>query len=298
MNTLTLEAQYGNPTHTVLHLSDTHLVEHRRPLYGAIDSDAQLAALLDRLRNSSIRPDAIVLTGDLADHGAPDAYERLRAALDPVAAEYGCPIVWVMGNHDNRGVFREKLLDEASTDTTPIDSVTTVNGLRLIALDSTVPGHHHGEIDPEQLEWLTHELAVPAPHGTLIALHHPPVPTPLPLLQLVELRRGERLAAVIAGTDVRGILAGHFHYSTTSLLAGVPVSVAAATCYTQDLLVAAGYTRAQQGGAGANLVHVYADRVVHSSVPLELFDTVYEVTPANIAALLGQGGDAPDLMNS
>ena len=102
-----------------------------------------------------------------------------------------------------------------------------VDGLRIIALDTSVPGYHHGELSDDQLTWLAAELATPAEHGTLIALHHPPLPLPmLRAAELIELLEQDRLAAVIEGSDVRGILAGHLHFSTYSLFAGVPVSVA------------------------------------------------------------------------
>lgn len=298
MSHFELNEQYGAPSHTILHLSDTHFVENRRPLYGAIDSDVQLEKFLTRLQASAVQPDAIILTGDLADHGSPDAYERLRAMLEPVASAYGCELVWVMGNHDNRETFRDKLLDDRSGAKNPIDRVIDVGGLRIIALDSTVPGHHHGEFDDEQLSWLEQELEISAPNGTLLAMHHPPLPTPLPLLQFVELREADRLGSLVKNTDVRGILAGHFHYSSHSQIAGVPVSVAAATCYTQDLLVGQGHTRAQNGAQGANLVHVYADRIVHSSVPTDLFESIYEVTPENIDSMMNNGSDQPNLLDS
>lgn len=277
--------QYPEPTHRILHLSDTHFVNEQRPLYGAVDCDAQLATLIERLRGSEVRPDAIVLTGDLADHGAEDAYQRLRAALDPVAAEYDCPIVWVMGNHDDRRTFRRVLQDDALGDG-PVDHVTMVDGLRIIALDSTVPGAHHGQITPDQLEWLEAVLAVPAPSGSLLALHHPPVPTHLGLLQAVELRDAHVLESVLAGSDVRAILAGHFHYPVSSTFAQIPVSVVAATCYTQDLLVDPGASRGQNGGQGFALVDVYPDRVVHAHMPLTEFETVYAVTADQLSAML------------
>ena len=78
-------------------------------------------------------------------------------------------------------------------------------------------------------------LATPPPHGTLLAMHHPPLPLPmLRAAELIELHEQDRLAAVVEGTDVRGILAGHLHFSTWSTFAGVPVSVASASCYTSD----------------------------------------------------------------
>ena len=146
----------------------------------------------------------------------------------------GAPIVWVAGNHDERPALREGLFDAAPTHE-PVTAVHDLGGLRFIALDSTVPGWHHGDLDDAQLAWLRDTLAEPAPLGTILALHHPPLPSHIPFFDILELRHQDALAAAIAGTDVRAILAGHLHYATAGTFAGVPVSVASATCYTMNL---------------------------------------------------------------
>ncbi|MGW8482583.1 phosphodiesterase [Microbacterium sp. NPDC055903] len=273
------DGQFPAPDHFILHLSDTHFVGDGELLHERIDSDKNLAELFEGFEKSNTRPEAIVFTGDLADTGRPDAYQRLRAMVEPAAARLGAEVIWVMGNHDERVAFRKGLLDQDADDSEPVDRVFDINGLRIVALDSTIPGHHHGEITEEQLSWLAEVLATPAPDGTLIALHHPPVPSPLGLLALVELKNQDRLAEVIRGTDVRGVLGGHLHYSTHSTFAGVPVSVASATCYTQDLNVVYPGARGQDGAQSYNLVHVYGDRVLHSIVPIGQYPTVYEMTP-------------------
>jgi 3',5'-cyclic AMP phosphodiesterase CpdA len=131
-------------------------------------------------------------------------------------------------------------------------------------------------LSEQQLEWLADELSTPAPDGTILALHHPPVPCVQDLAVLVELRDQGRLAAVVGNSDVRAILGGHLHYSTSATFAGVPVSVASATCYTQDLAVGAGGQRGRDGAQAYNMVHVYEDTIVHSVVPLSGGDTVGE----------------------
>ncbi len=263
-------AEYPRPDHFILHLSDTHLLAGGDRLYGSIDSEAHLRRLFDELEASDGRPEAIIFTGDLADRGEPDAYARLRAIVEPAADRLGAQVIWVMGNHDDRSSFRLQLLGEMPSEH-PIDAVYNVNGLRVITLDSTVPGFHHGEVSPEQLDWLAAELATPAPHGTLLAMHHPPVPSVLDLAVSVELHDQAPLAEVLQGTDVRSILAGHLHYSSTATFAGIPVSVASATCYTQDLNVPTGGTRGRDGARAFNLVHVYPSTVLHSVVPLGEF---------------------------
>ncbi len=259
--------QYAPPTHVIAHISDTHFLGGARPLYGAVDTDRTLLAALEQLEASGSRPAAIVITGDLADLGEPDAYLRLRGQVEPAAERMGSRIIWVMGNHDERPEFSSILLRQEPS-LAPQDAVYDIDGLRIIALDSTVPGYHHGELEDAQLEWLRDQLATPAPHGTLLALHHPPIPTPIEIMAIIELQEQSRLAEVIRGSDVRGILAGHLHYSTSGSFAGVPVSVAAATCYVIDNTADAGSLVGIDGGQSINLVHIYDDSVVHSIVPI------------------------------
>ena len=282
-------AQYPRPDHFVLHLSDTHFVAGDL-LYGSVDSEARLRTIFDELEQSGARPEAIVFTGDLADKGEPAAYAKLKAIIEPAAERLGAEVIWVMGNHDDRAVFRKELLRQLPT-TNPVDRVYDVGGLRIIALDSTVPGHHHGHVSDAQLDWLAEELSSPAPHGTIIAMHHPPVPSVLDLATLVELRQQDELAEVIRGSDVRSIIAGHLHYSTTAMFAGVPVSVASATCYTQDLNVQVGGSRGRDGAQSFNLIHVYDDTVVHSVVPIGSYPTVSSaVSPEQAAEILAAHG--------
>ena len=94
------------------------------------------------------------------------------------------------------------------------------------------------------------------------------------LAATVELRDQSRLAAVLRGTDVRTILAGHLHYSTFATFAGIPVSVASATCYTQDLTVPRAAPAGADGAQAYNLVHVYDDTIVHSVVPVDAPDAL------------------------
>lgn len=264
--------QHAPPRYVIAHLSDTHFLGGRRPLYGAVDTDSHLAKALAQLERAGVDPEAIVITGDLADLAEPDAYERLKAIIDPPAARMGAEVIWVMGNHDERAPFAAALLGGGPSDAVdpvpPLDRVHRFGGLRIIALDTSVPGYHHGELLDSQLEWLRAELATPAPDGTILAMHHPPIPTPVEIMAILELQEQHRLAEVVRGTDVRAILAGHLHYSTAGVFAGVPVSVASATCYTIDTSGGPGELVGVDGGHSFNLVHLYDDQVVHSIVPL------------------------------
>jgi Icc protein len=262
--------QFGQlppPSHVIAHVSDTHLLAGEARQYGAIDTVQRVRSALERLTRIDPPPQAIVVTGDLADLGEPEAYRHLRALVESLADDIGAQVVWCMGNHDDRASYSRELFGEESD--APQDRVYDVAGLRIVSLDTSVPGWHHGELTDDQLEWLREVLATPAGHGTILALHHPPIPSPLvPAAEIIELLETDRLAAVLRGSDVRAILGGHYHFTSHSTFAGIPVSVAAATCYTVDTAPLDRLISAVDGHQAFNVVHVYGDRVVHSIVPV------------------------------
>jgi Icc protein len=90
----------------------------------------------------------------------------------------------------------------------------------------------------------------------------------VPVAEVIELLDTERLAEVLEGSDVRAILGGHYHFPSHSTFAGIPVSVAAATCYLADPAPRDRFISAVDGNTSVNAVHVYADRVVHTIVPV------------------------------
>jgi 3',5'-cyclic AMP phosphodiesterase CpdA len=104
--------QYADPSHVVAHVSDTHLRAGGSLQYGVIDTEANLHQTIARLGRITPRPDALVITGDLADTAEPKAYARLREIVEPAAAEWGAQVVWVMGNHDERAAYSLGLFDE------------------------------------------------------------------------------------------------------------------------------------------------------------------------------------------
>ena len=265
-----MHAQFGQhpaPSHVIAHLSDPHLLAGGVRQYGRVDTEAGLRRALDRLAHVDPAPQALVFTGDLADKAEPEAYARLREIVEPAAAAMGAQVIWTMGNHDERAEYAAGLFGEEATG--PQDRVYDVAGLRIVALDTSVPGYHHGELEDSQLAWLADVLATPAEHGTVLAMHHPPIPLPmLRAAEIIELLEQDRLEAVVRGTDVREIVGGHFHFSTYSQFAGVPVSVSSASCYTSDPAPVRRFVSGVDGHTSFTMMHVYADRIVHTVVPL------------------------------
>jgi 3',5'-cyclic-AMP phosphodiesterase len=247
-------------THRIGHLSDTHFTASG--VLHDIPTAPALAAALEALEQLPI--DALVHTGDIADAGERAAYEAMREAAAQLTGRTGWPVAWAVGNHDLRGPLREHLLGLPPTDE-PLDTVQEVRGLRIVTVDTSIPGRVEGGLEEAQLEWLRSALAEPAEHGTVLALHHPPLPVEVTAMARLHLTGQERLAAVLAGTDVRAVLGGHLHYSTASTVAGVPVFTVPALAYTIRLAAPGTGVTGADGGRAVGVLSLYDDgRVGHS----------------------------------
>ena len=259
-----------SPELTVVQISDTHLVAGGGSLPGGVNPAGLVEAALRVVAGSGARVSALLLTGDLADAGVPEAYQRLRELVEPCAERLGARVVYVMGNHDDRDAFSAGLLGGG-----PCDAVHDVDGLRVVVLDSTTPGRHDGRLEPEQLDWLGDVLAQPAPRGTLLALHHPPVRSPVPTVDLLRLADADRLAEVVAGSDVRMVLSGHAHHVGCGALGGVPVWVGPALAYRIDALPPRHRLRGVVG-PGISRVDLIDGQVVATAVDLTPAVSVYD----------------------
>jgi Icc protein len=268
------------PDFTVVHITDTHIGREGEKVHGIVDTLDNLQTVLDRLVSSGHRVDALVLSGDLTDNGDPDAYRRLREAIVPAADELGAEVVYAMGNHDDRESFAHALLDLSPSDLPvdphrPIDTVVHLRGVRIVVLDSTTAGRHDGRLEPGQLKWLTEVLAEPAPNGTLLVLHHPPIPSPVTSVDSLKLQNSEHLEAVLLGTDVRMVLCGHSHHTCSGSIAGIPVWVGPAMSYRVDPVPPVGRHRGVVG-FGFTRVDMFGSSVVATAVEATPAPAVYD----------------------
>lgn len=210
----------GTEELTVLHLSDVHATTTERHVLQT-DGIARIRQVTEHAAASLLRPDVVVVTGDLTHHGDPSAYPALAAAFDELGARLGCPVVVVPGNHDEPSLFATTFGEH------PVEHV---RGFRVIGLNTAT-----GAISRDDLDRLRRDLSTPAPNGTVLALHHPPVPSPAATLAGRELADPARLAAALDGSDVVAILAGHFHHPMSGLFAGIPLWVGGSLAYLQDV---------------------------------------------------------------
>ncbi|MFD9239845.1 metallophosphoesterase [[Kitasatospora] papulosa] len=202
-------------------ISDLHLDGSER-------ATRRAGRVMDHLRALPRPVDAVLVTGDIADHGAEAEYEeaaRILAAPFPVLP---CP-----GNHDARPAYRRALLGE-EPGTGPVNRVHHIAGVAILMCDSTVPGRDEGRLDEETLAWIDTTLAeLPGGTRSLVAFHQPPVELHHPLPDSCMLERPGDLAALLdAHPRVAAVLTGHAHTAAASAFAGRPLIVGPAVTWT------------------------------------------------------------------
>ena len=143
----------------IAQISDLHIKANGRLSYRQVDTHTALLQVIDTLNALRPRPDVVVVTGDLVDFGRPEEYQTLRAALQRLQL----PVYLMAGNHDDREALRAAFPDHPYLQSGPtLNWQLRVGGVRLLALDSSVPQQPWGELDAQQLEWLDHALSAAA----------------------------------------------------------------------------------------------------------------------------------------
>lgn len=194
----------------IAHLSDPHL-RPRGVLYqGLVDSNAMFEAAVRHLNGLVPAPDVVILSGDLVDEGSPEEYAAAREMLAGIRQ----PLLIIPGNHDEREAFRRSFPEMPfASESGPLHFADGSHGpVRIVGLDVTVPGEHHGDIDEAAASWLEETLAAEPDRPTLIMMHQPPFESGIPYIDLYRCFNGERLAAVVARHPaVERIVCGHIH---------------------------------------------------------------------------------------
>jgi Icc protein len=199
----------------IAHLSDIHIDDGHR-------SSERTRAVMDYLERLPYDLDAVLVTGDIADHALPAEYEqagRLLTTRHPIMV---CP-----GNHDERAAFRQSLLGQPGT-AAPVNQVHRSPGLVIALCDSSVPGKDEGFLEDETLTWLEEVLALtPAEVPVLVGFHHPPTLLHIPFIDGIRQFGAERLAALAdRHPNLAAFLCGHAHTAAATTFAGRPLLVA------------------------------------------------------------------------
>lgn len=256
----------------IAHFSDPHLRPKGELYQGLIDSNAMFAAALEQLARLDPAPDVVLLSGDVVDEGRAEEYELAIGMLSAIKA----PLFVIPGNHDERCAFRAAFASHAYL---PADgplhfAAGEAGPVRIIGLDVTVPGEHHGEVDDEASFWLEARLAEEPGRPTLVMMHQPPILSGIPYIDEYNCRGGERLAALIARfPNVERVLCGHIHRFMQARFGGTLLMTAPSTTTAIALRLAADAEPASFVEPPAMLLHHWsaASGLVTHHLPIGRF---------------------------
>jgi len=217
----------GNRSTLIVQLTDTHIVANARLCLNQIDTSSFLRAAVETVRTLTVRPDAVLITGDLVNEGRPNQYEHLKVLLAPlVTAEI--PLYLMPGNHDNRDSMRQVFPDHQELGKgASCDFVADIGALRLIGLDTLVDNEAGGDLSENQLQWLERTLQQKPQRPTIIAMHHPPFATGIGHMDEQGLAADAQAAMeriVAAHPQVERVTCGHLHRNISRRWAGTVVA--------------------------------------------------------------------------
>jgi 3',5'-cyclic AMP phosphodiesterase CpdA len=219
-------------------ISDPHIVCEGELAYGRVDTGHMLERCVRKILALPRLPDAVVATGDLTDHGSVEEYRLLAELLAPLRM----PLYLAVGNHDDsralQSVFTQHtyLAGEDGFVQYAVDNFD----VRLVVLDTTVPGAPGGELCARRLKWLDRTLRE-SDRPTIIAQHHPPFATGLTPMDRMTLANPDAEAAVVLQHGhVQCIISGHYHRTIQARFAGTVASVCPSTAHQLTLDLAPG----------------------------------------------------------
>ena len=202
----------------ILHLSDFHLRGDGGLSFRVVDTLECLRVDAEHLKTLVQKPDALVITGDLADSGDAHAYSLLHEALAPLSL----PVYAVPGNHDRRDRMRELLGNWCPADASvaPYLCYAVEDGpVRLVMLDTMQPGSHSGHCPEAVAGWLERTLAARPGVPTLLFMHHPPFVTGMGAMDEPFENVG-RLADILSRSPWVRLCCGHMHRPIVTQWAG------------------------------------------------------------------------------
>ena len=205
---------------SIVQITDLHVRPEGMAAYRVCESNALTERALRAV--ARLKPDAVIITGDLTDCGLASEYQLLDAM---VRRNLHMPVHVIPGNHDRREALLAALPGVPSTDGF-IQYAVEAGPVRLVMLDTVVPGAGHGSLDGGRLEWLDHTLAERPEQPTLIAMHHPPFVCGIAHMDRIRLQDEAGFTAVVARhPQVRRVVCGHHHRPIVTQVAHAVASI-------------------------------------------------------------------------
>jgi 3',5'-cyclic-AMP phosphodiesterase len=222
----------------IAQITDTHLRQQPVDVADHLGPDACLERTVEALRAHS--PDAVLLTGDIADDGSREATNRVRSIVERL----GFPIIATPGNHDLT----------ASVEQVFGTSRVIVPEWEMVVVNTVIAATEHGRVD---IEMLAEQLAQTVGRPTLIAMHHPPIT--LSTHRWFQLDGASDMVRLLTQyRNVKAVVSGHLHQAFAVQIDHVSYIGCPSAWYA---IAHAGNTwvEAKDGFVGANLYDLNAD---------------------------------------
>lgn len=208
-------------------MSDLHVMpEGERSM--TLDTGERLRLAVDAVIERHGDADFCILAGDLADLGQKEAYEQLKSII----ARLPIPVHITLGNHDNRPVFLDVFGDGFAAETGKVDKVIDIKGYRIILLDSSEPGRVDGVLEDAQIGWLQARLAEAVDRPVIVVLHHNANALHIGSDSIRMLEPVAFISALKTHPDIRQVIAGHVHLTSTAIWHGLPFTTLAGGHYS------------------------------------------------------------------
>jgi Icc protein len=178
---------------TIAHISDPH-----------VGSPYFVPNLMNRViaELNELKPDAVVVTGDLTSEGFRQEYKSWVAYAERIEA----PIYTVPGNHDSRNVGYLHFEDLIGPRMWSVD----IQGVRVVGMDSSEPDQNEGKVGRGHYEWIHREFSAPS-DLKIFVLHHHLLPIPGTGRERSTVMDAGDLLEVLIHAGVQVVLSGHKH---------------------------------------------------------------------------------------
>ncbi|OLO08385.1 phosphodiesterase [Salinicola sp. MH3R3-1] len=213
----------------IAQITDLHVRQPGQKAYRVVETDRYLPPTVAALNALDPRPEVVLITGDATDFGRPEEYATLAERLAPLEI----PWYLIAGNHDDRQAMRAAFPEHDYLGEGPfIQYAIERFPLRLLALDTLIPGEGRGELCAQRLDWLAARLAEQPERPTLIFMHHPPFATGIAHMDAIGLTGAAEMAAIVRDyPNVERIICGHVHRTIFQRFAGTIASCCPSTAH-------------------------------------------------------------------
>jgi Icc protein len=242
----------------IAHISDFHLpTKPGQKLNGAFP-DANLIEAVAVLKQQNPKPDLIVLGGDLLEDGQKGNYEAIVGLFNDIQV----PLHTVVGNHDDLKALKKSTLVEDGKSERGYGSFNQ-GKLHFILLNTTRTGKSHGNIEEEQLFWLSEDLWANHDKPVLIFMHHQPIDSGVPWLDKMKLENADAFWKIVPpySNNILGVFFAHVHMQISTVVRGILVASSPAVCFQYSGNTDASKLELSPEQPGFNLIDVKDQRV-------------------------------------